>query len=171
MCRRSSARLLLWWLRGTARYDACLEELLLPPCCSNQSRLMQQQLVAPVSSACMLAAKGPVVTTQVRCSRAVHKAGSSSAVKRARTACWIAGAASTFFCCLCALQIAEMEAVVRHSQSYAQTLQNYNTSLQTDVQVRWHAGLPTQSLQVTWVMQHTTSCICVRSFAKPQAEH
>jgi hypothetical protein len=35
-----------------------------------------------------------------------------------------------------------MEAVVRQSQSYAQTLQNYNTSLQTDVQVRWLAGMP-----------------------------
>jgi hypothetical protein len=29
-----------------------------------------------------------------------------------------------------------MEAVVRQSQTYAQTLQNYNTSLQADVQVR-----------------------------------
>jgi hypothetical protein len=37
---------------------------------------------------------------------------------------------------LLCLQIAEMEAVVRQSQSYAQTLQNYNTSLQADVQVR-----------------------------------
>lgn len=39
-------------------------------------------------------------------------------------------------CLLVCLQIAEMEAVVRQSQSYAQTLQNYNTSLQADVQVR-----------------------------------
>lgn len=43
-------------------------------------------------------------------------------------------------CCCCVLQIQEMEGVVRQSQSYAQTLQNYNTSLQADVQVRrWHA--------------------------------
>lgn len=36
---------------------------------------------------------------------------------------------------LCILQIREMEDVVRQSQTYASTLQNYNTSLQADVQV------------------------------------
>jgi hypothetical protein len=34
-----------------------------------------------------------------------------------------------------------MEAVVRQSQAYAQTLQNYNTSLQADVQVGCDGGL------------------------------
>ena len=38
------------------------------------------------------------------------------------------------------LQIREMEDVVRQSQTYAATLQNYNTSLQTDVQVRLDAA-------------------------------
>jgi len=33
------------------------------------------------------------------------------------------------------MQIHEMEDVVRQSQGYASTLQNYNTSLQADVQV------------------------------------
>lgn len=37
-------------------------------------------------------------------------------------------------CILSPPQIQEMEAVVRQSQTYAQTLQNYNTSLQADVQ-------------------------------------
>jgi hypothetical protein len=37
-------------------------------------------------------------------------------------------------------QLQEMEAVVRQSQTYAQTLQNYNTSLQTDVQVGGQGG-------------------------------
>lgn len=42
----------------------------------------------------------------------------------------------TLLVCMCVcVQIQEMEAVVRQSQTYAQTLQNYNTSLQTDVQV------------------------------------
>lgn len=36
---------------------------------------------------------------------------------------------------LTTMQVQEMEAVVRQSQAYAQTLQNYNTSLQADVQV------------------------------------
>jgi hypothetical protein len=69
-----------------------------------------------------------------------HFAG--QAAKCSEVQAELAGAASTFCCCGCALQIAEMEAVVRQSQSYAQTLQNYNTSLQTDVQVRWLAGMP-----------------------------
>lgn len=34
-----------------------------------------------------------------------------------------------------------MEDVVRQSQNYASTLQTYNTSLQSDVQVKWGATL------------------------------
>jgi len=47
------------------------------------------------------------------------------------------------------LQIQEMEAVVRQSQSYAQTLQNYNTSLQADVQVGSGLQRPQQGARDT----------------------
>jgi hypothetical protein len=43
---------------------------------------------------------------------------------------------AAFWLLLYVVQINEMEDVVRQSQGYASTLQNYNTSLQADVQAR-----------------------------------
>jgi hypothetical protein len=60
------------------------------------------------------------------------------------------------------MQVQEMEAVVRQSQAYAQTLQNYNTSLQADVQVGRDGGLLLCSQQNVPSIHFANASTCSR---------